>query len=60
MKKEDELMLKASIKKLLRQYRYRLAILNRYRDMDINKEILHCMNEITKLKQQLKEIRKDE
>ena len=60
-RQEDDLMLIAHIKRQLKHWRYRLTILNKYRDMDLDKEILDCMNEITKLKKRLREIRgKDE
>lgn len=54
------LMKKDAIKKLLRQFRNRLTLLEKYRDMDLDKEILSCMNEINKLKSLLKEMIKDE
>jgi len=49
-----------AIKKLLRYFKGRLTLLEKYRDMDINKEILDCLNEIKKLKDKLKEIEEDE
>jgi len=53
-------MTKDAIKKLLKYYRGRVTLLEKYRDMDIDKEILNCLNEITKLKERLKEIRTKE
>lgn len=47
---------KDAIKKLLKYYRGRLTLLEKYRNIDINKEILDCLNEINKLKERLKEI----
>ena len=60
MKTEDRLMLLATIKRQLKHYRYRLTILNKYRDMDLDKEILDCMNEIKKLKDRLKEVKEND
>jgi len=48
------------IKKALSFFRRRLTLLEKYRNMDIDKEILKCMNEINKLKQKLKEMNKDD
>jgi len=53
-------MKKDAIKKLLRYFRGRLTLLEKYRNMDIDKEILNCINEINKLKKELKEIKEDE
>lgn len=53
--KEDEIREKA-IKKLLKHFRSRLTLLKKYREMDLDKEILDCYNEINKLKQLLREI----
>ena len=49
-------MKKEAIVKLLRYYRGRLRLLEKYRDMEIDKEILHCLNEISKIKDKLKDM----
>jgi len=51
---------KNAINKLLRFYKGRLKTLEKYRDIDINKEILDCINEINKLKKELRELEGDE
>jgi len=53
MNLEDKLK---HIKSLLRNYRYRLTILNKYRNRDLDKEILDTLNEINKLKKKLEEL----
>jgi hypothetical protein len=56
----DGIMKKNAIKKLLKYFRRRLTLLEKYRDMDLDKEILDCMNEINKLRKKLKELLEDE
>jgi len=56
IKEEEKEIKKKTIKKLLRYFRTRLTLLEKYRNMNLDKEILDCMNEINKLKQELKEL----
>jgi len=49
-------MTKEAIKKLLRYYKGRVTLLEKYRDINIDKEILDCLNEITKLSDRLKDL----
>jgi len=49
-----------TLKKLLKHFRGRKTLLEKYRDMDIDREILDCLNEITKLKKQLDELKTQE
>jgi hypothetical protein len=60
MLKENTDIRKRAIKKLLKYFRGRLTLLEKYRDIDIDKEILNCLNEIKKLKDKLKRLRKNE
>jgi hypothetical protein len=48
------------LKKLIRHFRYRKAILEKYRDKDLDTEILHCMNEINRLRKMLIELREND
>ena len=56
IKEEEKEIKKKAIKKLLRYFRTRLTLLEKYRNMNLDKEILDCMNEINKLKNKLKEL----
>ena len=44
-------------KKQLRYYRGRLTLLEKYRELDIDKEILDCLNEIKRLKKKIEEMK---
>jgi len=48
-----------TIRKLLKHFRSRKTLLEKYRDMDIDKEILDCLNEINKLKKQLEDLMRE-
>jgi len=48
-----------TIRKLLKHFRSRKTLLEKYRDMDIDREILNCLNEINKLKRKLEEAIKE-
>ena len=54
--KKKSITTEDAIRKLLKYFRGRLTLLEKYRDMDINKEILDCLNEINRLKEKLKGI----
>ena len=54
-----ELKIKTT-KKLLKHFRSRKTLLEKYRDIDINTEILDCLNEINKLKKQLEDLKNEE
>ena len=54
MNKED---IKKIIRKQLRYYRGRVRLLEKYRNMDLDKEILDCLNEIKKLKRRLEDMK---
>ena len=56
IKEEEKEIKRKAIKKLLRYFRTRLTLLEKYRNMNLDKEILDCMNEINKLKQKLKDL----
>jgi len=56
IKEEEKEIKRKAIKKLLRYFRTRLTLLEKYRNMNLDKEILECMNEINKLKNKLKEL----
>jgi len=47
---------KKAIEELLLYYKTRLSLLEKYRNMNIDKEILDCINEINRLKQELKKL----
>ena len=51
--------LREHLKKLLRSWRYKLAVINRYRNRDLDAEALECMNEINKLKTRLKKLNEE-
>jgi len=46
--------MRKEIKKEIASLRRRINLLDKYRDMDIDKEILSCYNQINRLKERLK------
>ncbi len=59
MEKQEEEFTVDMCKKLLRSLRGRLKTLEKYRDTDIDGEILHILNDIIKYKQKLEELRNE-